>query len=55
MLLNEDWKEDLPAAYRTLQPAWRPVRALFKELHMRYAVGHYLSFRFFLILPFSFL
>jgi hypothetical protein len=34
VLINEDWKESPPAVYRELID-WRPVRAIFNELHTR--------------------
>eukprot|EP01111_Echinosteliopsis_oligospora_P019747 TRINITY_DN969_c0_g1_i1.p1 TRINITY_DN969_c0_g1~~TRINITY_DN969_c0_g1_i1.p1 ORF type:complete len:239 (+),score=69.26 TRINITY_DN969_c0_g1_i1:29-745(+) len=35
-IINEDWKETLPQAYRSLPSVWNPVRAIFHELHTRY-------------------
>ena len=36
VIINEDWKDRQPAAYRLLGAEWRPVRAIFNDLHTRY-------------------
>eukprot|EP01116_Phalansterium_solitarium_P009120 TRINITY_DN23150_c0_g1_i1.p1 TRINITY_DN23150_c0_g1~~TRINITY_DN23150_c0_g1_i1.p1 ORF type:complete len:231 (+),score=24.08 TRINITY_DN23150_c0_g1_i1:181-873(+) len=35
VMINEDWKEKQPDFYRQLDD-WRPVRAIFNELHTRF-------------------
>jgi GNAT superfamily N-acetyltransferase len=35
VMINEDWKELPPSFYRQLRD-WRPVRAIFNELHIRF-------------------
>jgi len=35
VLINEDWKQQPPRLYHQLDD-WRPVRAIFNELHTRY-------------------
>jgi len=35
-IINEDWKDNVPIAYRQLSPLWHPVRAIFHELRTRY-------------------
>eukprot|EP01114_Cavostelium_apophysatum_P013802 TRINITY_DN3429_c0_g1_i1.p1 TRINITY_DN3429_c0_g1~~TRINITY_DN3429_c0_g1_i1.p1 ORF type:complete len:219 (-),score=32.68 TRINITY_DN3429_c0_g1_i1:53-709(-) len=35
VILNEDWKENPPEYYSSLED-WRPVRAIFNELHTRF-------------------
>jgi len=35
VIINEDWKERQPDYYRSLDE-WRPVRAIFNELHTRF-------------------
>jgi len=44
VIINEDFKEPLPDNYNNLPEIWRPVRAIFKELHMRY-LAQRLSFK----------
>jgi hypothetical protein len=34
VIINEDWKEAPPVPYKDL-PDWRPVKAMFNELHTR--------------------
>ena len=34
VIINEDWKESPPPPYRELHD-WRPVRAIFSELHTK--------------------
>jgi len=36
VMLNEDWKEPPPVAYKALTDQWRPVRAAFNEVHTRF-------------------
>jgi len=36
VMLNEDWKEPPPTAYKHLAAEWRPVRAAFNEVHTRF-------------------
>jgi len=35
-IINEDWKDGVPAEYRQLPVVWDPVRAIFHELRTRY-------------------
>jgi hypothetical protein len=37
VIINEDWKDKQPPQYRALGDEWRPVRAIFNNLHTKYA------------------
>jgi len=39
VIINEDWKELPPPFYKELED-WRPVRAMFNELHTRFKANH---------------
>lgn len=36
VMLNEDWKEPPPMAFKGMASEWRPVRAAFNEVHTRF-------------------
>jgi len=36
VMLNEDWKEPPPMAFKELSTEWRPVRGAFNEVHTRF-------------------
>eukprot|EP01094_Clydonella_sp_ATCC50884_P008250 TRINITY_DN1760_c1_g1_i1.p1 TRINITY_DN1760_c1_g1~~TRINITY_DN1760_c1_g1_i1.p1 ORF type:complete len:228 (-),score=76.37 TRINITY_DN1760_c1_g1_i1:159-842(-) len=40
LIINEDWKDRQPPAYRVLPKEWAPVRAIFNVLHLRFKAAH---------------